>query len=222
MCSSAPFWLSLGGSAPTLVVAIRVTENEREHLQPSYAIITIPLSGGQLRQLQGQMGLRRGSRMEVTRYADLAQHAPGDDASRGLGQNVLGLAYGEFTPAEPMGLLFRRAASPSLTTSVQNRLRPPGIVELDTTVMRGAKIAERAIAWIESRHFPNDPELEPELGAWKERVLRLARVVLDDDEATLVSEMSNLIVMGLGWQVGDFARVSEAGLRSLRRRIARP
>jgi hypothetical protein len=212
---TAPFWLSLGGSAPTLVVAIRVTEKEREHLQPSYAIITIPLSQGQLAQLRGQMSLLRGSRMQVTRYADLAQHAPGDDASRGLGQNVLGLAYGEFTLVQPMGLLFRRAASPSLTNSVQNRLRPHGIVELDTTVIKGTAIAERAIEWIESQDFPDDPELEAELGIWKERVLQLARVVLHDDEAELVAAVSNRIVTGLGWQDGDFARVSETGLRSV-------
>jgi hypothetical protein len=111
-----------------------------------------------------------------------------------------------------MGLLFRQPASPSLTESVRNRLRPPGIVELDTTVLQGASIAQRAIDWLESGDSPDRPEWEPELSAWKERVLRLARKVRDDDESQLVSAVSNLLVTELGWQDGHFAGVAEEGL----------
>ena len=213
---TAPFWLSLAGAVPRLAVAIRVTETEREKGQPSYDFCMIPLTAEKLALLQEQMQLLRSSRMEVRRYADISRYLPGKDQGRGLGRNVLGFAYGTFTLVFSVGQLIGAPPSPSLTTSVENRLRPPSIVRLDTMVMTGAAIGQRAINWIESQDFAADlPASRPEIVAWAERVLALAHVVLKDDDAELVAEASNLILTELGWEDGEFGRVCESGLRAL-------
>jgi hypothetical protein len=212
---TAPFWVSLGGPFPRLVVGIRVTETEREQGKPSYDLYMVPLTAEKLAQLQEQMQLLHSSRMEVRRYADIAQFMPDDDQGRGLGRNVLGFAYGEFTLVLPAGQFTGGSASPSLTASVENRLRPPGVLELDATVMTGAGIARRAIEWIESQDFADNLAEAPVIEAWIKRVLALARVVMKDDDVQLVKEVSNLILTGLGWEDGKFEEVCESGLRAL-------
>ena len=212
---TAPFWLSLGGAVPRLAVAIRVTETEREKGQPSYDFCMIPLSAEKLALLQEQMQLLRSWRMEVRRYADISRYLPGNDQGRGLGRNVLGFAYGTFTLVFAVGPLAGVSPSPSLTMSVENRLRPPSIVALDTMVTTGAAIARRAIDWIESQDFAAELAARPEIEAWTKRVLALANVVLKDDDAMLVAEASNLILTELGWEDGEFDRVRESGLRAL-------
>lgn len=212
---TAPFWLSLGGPVPTLAVSIRVTETERELGRPSYAWCTIPLKAEQVELLQDQMRLVRSSRMEVRRYADITHYVPGGDQGRGLGRNVLGFAYGSFTLVIPVGQLTNTAASPSLRTSAENRLRPPSILELDATVMTGTAIARRAIDWIGSRDFAGDTGLAPQIEAWTAQVLALAIEVLAHDDSQLVAETSALIVAELGWADGEYARVCKSGLRAL-------
>ena len=212
---TAPFWLSLGDEVRRLVVGIRVTETERERGKPSYTLYVVPLTAEKAAQLEEQMHLLHSSRMQVRRYADISQFAPDNDQGRGLGRNVVGLAYGTFTLVLPAGQLTGTSASPSLTTSVENRLQPPSTLELDATVMRGAAIAQRTIDWIESQDFAADLVERLEVEAWTERVLALARVVLTDDDVQLVKEVSSLILAELGWDDGDFEDVCKSGLKAL-------
>jgi hypothetical protein len=216
---TAPFWLSLGGEVPRLAVGIRVTETERKFGRPSYSLCMLPLSAEQLEHLQQQMRVLRGTRMEVRRYADAAGYRADIDEGRGLGRNVLGLVYGDFTLVLPAGQFFGREPSPSLTTSVENRLRPPPIRELDAVVAAGSAIAKRAIEWIESPDFSTRINeglgLGPEIAAWSARVLELARIVMKDDDVRLVTEVGELILAELGWEDGTFASVRESGLRAL-------
>jgi hypothetical protein len=210
---SAPFWLSVGGSGPRLMIVLRVTEADRKQGTPSYDAYMIPLTEKQSAELQEQMRTLHCSRIDVTRYADISTAAP--DQGRGYGQNVIGLAYGDFTLVQLVGQLTGSPPSPVLTQSVQSRLRPPPITELDTTIIMGTAIAERAISWIETAECMADSELPAEIVAWMVRVLQLARSILFDNDAQLVSAASESILAELGWRDGEFSGVCQVGLRSL-------
>jgi hypothetical protein len=151
----------------------------------------------------------------VVRNHDISQFVPDSDQGRGLGRNVLGFAYGTFTLVLPAGQLTGGSASPSLTTSVENRLRPPSIVELDAMIMSGAAIARRAIDWIDSQDFAGTYAERPAIEAWTGRVLALARIVLKDDDVQLVKEVSSLILTELGWEDSLFEEVCKSGLRAV-------
>ncbi|MDA8318392.1 MAG: hypothetical protein M0030_01055 [Actinomycetota bacterium] len=212
---SAPFWLVPSGAVPRLVLGIRVTETERQTGAPSYSLCVVPLSAEQLAELQDEMRLLRSGRMLVYRYADAAGYRAGTGAGRGLGRNVLGLIYGDFTMVLPAGQFTGTKPSPSLVGSVNHRLRRSGSAMLDETVASGRAVARRAIAWIESPGFAQESGALPEFDAWARRVLDLARLVLKDDDVALVTESSELILAELGWPGGAFAGVRESGLRAL-------
>jgi hypothetical protein len=160
------------------------------------------------------MGCLRKPRMQVQRYADITQHTPERETSRGLGLNVIGLHYGRFAKVVAAGHLTGTAVSESLDREVRRRLDPPSILELDASVIAGRSVADRAITWLESGKFAEDHALKV-LQPWVDHVLRLARAVRDDDDVQLVMEMGERILREVGWPEGRFAQVCDDGLRAL-------
>jgi len=211
---TAPFWLWIGAEVPRIFLGIRVTETDRTHGRPGYSLFGVPITHAERDHLRIEMNRLHGVRMEVTRYVDISLDVPGSSVGRGLGRNVIGLKFGNFTKVLAAGQLMGSSASESLDRSVQGHLRPPSILDLDASIFAGQSVADRAIDWLGSGPFAEVEGLEL-LAPWADHVLQLARVVREDDDVQLVWEVSERVLTELGWPDDLFSRVCDVGLRGL-------
>jgi hypothetical protein len=210
----SPFWLV--PESGHLVVLLRTTDRAPEHGEPLHQMIAAQLSEEQVSALEGEMGIRRDSRMLVARMANLREADQSDEAGV-PGANYLVFSYGDWIHVQPRGIAEGAPLrSSKITQSARERIQPDPILDFESDLTaEGRAGATRTSSWIDSVETWTAGSNEYYAGKWASRVSQLASEVLDRESHQETHAASTVLlsaVLGAGCPIG----LGERGLELLR------
>jgi hypothetical protein len=208
--ASCPFWLLT--QHKRLACLIRTREKDREHGEPSYNMLLIPLSDEVFQDLR--------ERVERDRIGLVS-----GVEDRGRGMNFLAFQYGDWLHVLPQGIrLGSTEVNESLHAAIEQRLATqPGIAaqeRLTGDSRLGARWIREWIAandWMVRIDLEDDDVIEVDITPWADRVDWLAKEIIQQTPPT-VEAMSRGSLSLLQFVFGDIeaaARMASDGFGSL-------